>query len=241
MFCANLGAALGSGTVELLLHADGSNGSTTFTDHSATPKTITANGGAQISTASPKFGSGSGVFNGSTDYLSTPNDSAWVFGSSPFTVEAWIKTSTLPSGGDFGAVVARGAGGVGGYSWSLSVADVAGAAKLQFLVSSNFDASLSTIINSTSAVATGAWVHVAGVRDGNTLRLFVNGTQEATGTFTGAVFDSSTPLGVGAAYYSTAAVWANYFTGNIDEVRVTKGLAQYRANFTPQAAAFFPP
>jgi len=123
----------------------------------------------------------------------------------------------------------------------LGVTNVSGAAKPYFLVSSNFDASVSTILNGSSAINSGAWIHIAGVRDGNTLRLFVNGTQEASGTFTGAVFDSAGPLGVGAGYYSNLSVWANYFNGNIDEVRITKGLAQYTANFTPQIAAFSPP
>ena len=42
--------------VSLLLHGDGTNGFTTITDSSPTPKTVTAVGNAQISTAQSKFG-----------------------------------------------------------------------------------------------------------------------------------------------------------------------------------------
>ncbi len=43
--------------VSLLLHGDGTNGSTTIVDSSPTPKTVTAIGNAQLSTAQSKFGS----------------------------------------------------------------------------------------------------------------------------------------------------------------------------------------
>jgi hypothetical protein len=41
----------GFGSVSLLLHGDGTNGSTVITDSSGSPKTVTAVGNAQISTA----------------------------------------------------------------------------------------------------------------------------------------------------------------------------------------------
>ncbi|MBI4688786.1 MAG: hypothetical protein HY754_00715 [Nitrospirae bacterium] len=54
---------------KLMLHFNGTNGSTTFTD-SATSKSVTASGNAKIDTAQSKFGGASGLFNGTTDYLS---------------------------------------------------------------------------------------------------------------------------------------------------------------------------
>ncbi len=63
------------------------------------------------------------------------------------------------------------------------------------------------------------WVHVAAVRDGNTVTVYVNGESKATDTFTGSVKDSTAPLAIG-----------NYppqgdnqsFDGLIDEVRISK-------------------
>ena len=45
--------------VSLLLHMNGSNGSTSFVDSGPLQKTVTAHGGAQVSTSQSKFGGGS--------------------------------------------------------------------------------------------------------------------------------------------------------------------------------------
>src|SRR3972149_9214360 len=62
---------------KLLLHMDGANGSTTFTDEMG--QAVTANGNAQISTAQSKFGGASGLFDGTGDYLSVPASADWDF------------------------------------------------------------------------------------------------------------------------------------------------------------------
>jgi len=81
--------------VSLLLHCDGSNGSTTFTDNSPSPKTVTANGNASVSTAQSKFGGASAVFDGTGDYLSLDGSSGFAFGTGDFTIEFWLSPSVL--------------------------------------------------------------------------------------------------------------------------------------------------
>jgi hypothetical protein len=76
--------------VSLLLHGDGTNGSTTITDSSLTPKTVTAVGNAQISTAQSKFGGASILLDGSGDYLDVGSNSAFGYGLSDFTIETWV-------------------------------------------------------------------------------------------------------------------------------------------------------
>jgi len=77
--------------VSLLLHGDGTNGSTTITDSSPTPKTVTAVGDAQISTAQSKFGGSSLFFNNNfANAITTPSNAAFAFDTNDFTVEAWI-------------------------------------------------------------------------------------------------------------------------------------------------------
>ena len=61
-----------------LLHFDGANNSTTFTDE--TGKTWTAHGNAKISTAQYKFPTGSGLFDGTGDYIDTPDHADFNFG-----------------------------------------------------------------------------------------------------------------------------------------------------------------
>lgn len=64
---------------KLLLHMNGVDGSTTFTDSETTPKTITPNGSVQIDTAQSKFGGASGLFttqlaNTEMDYMEYSSD-----------------------------------------------------------------------------------------------------------------------------------------------------------------------
>jgi hypothetical protein len=84
----------------LLLHGDGTNGSTTITDSSISPKTVTAVGNAQISTAQSKFGGASIAFNGTTSYLTTPANSDFAY-DADFTIECWLYLT----GSAFGAIL----------------------------------------------------------------------------------------------------------------------------------------
>jgi len=80
-------------SVKLLLHMNGTNNSTTFTDNSGTPKTVTAYGDAKISTAQSKFGGASGVFDGSGDYLGVA--SVGNIGTSDFVLEWWMRVADV--------------------------------------------------------------------------------------------------------------------------------------------------
>ena len=65
----------------------------------------------------------------------------------------------------------------------------------------------------TAQLPLGTWSHVAATYDGDHLRLFVNGAQVGAAPYTGA--PTSTALWIGGN-----AVWAEWFAGPIDEVRV---------------------
>jgi glucose/arabinose dehydrogenase/PKD repeat protein len=67
----------------------------------------------------------------------------------------------------------------------------------------------------TSALATGAWAHLAGTYDGTTLRLYVNGAQAATLATSGSMTVSTGQLKLGGN-----AIWGEWYAGLIDDVRV---------------------
>jgi hypothetical protein len=78
--------------VSLLLHMDGSNGSTTFPDSSSNGLTVTRYGNAQISTAQSKFGGASAYFDGAGDYLELPNPNTAIGAvAGDFTIECWVR------------------------------------------------------------------------------------------------------------------------------------------------------
>jgi len=206
---------------KLLLHCNGADASTTFID-SATGKAITAVETAQVDTAQSKFGGASLLLDGNSDILTTPDHADFTTGSSDFTVDCWIK---------------RAAAGVTHGICMFNVTSIG----LGFYVFSNN--LLCAIIrkdptnysaNSTGTIGTD-WTHVAFVRDGNTLRLFINGTADGTKDVTGITADDPTGVAM-IGKYSTF-----FFNGWIDEFRVSKGIARWTANFTPPTSAYSRP
>jgi hypothetical protein len=199
--------------VSLLLHMDGSNGSTTFTDSSANNFTISVFGNAQVSTTDPKFGTGALTLDGSGDYLTTPADTAFAFGTGDFTVECWVYVN---SGNTNDGVFTFGGQGTG-----LSVAVISG----QWSLRPGGD-------DAFGSVVTGEWQHLAVCRSGTNMRLFINGTQTGM-TITGSTDLTDNQLKIGYYYNTSFAINAK-----IDEFRVTKGVARYTANFTAPTLPF---
>jgi hypothetical protein len=67
----------------------------------------------------------------------------------------------------------------------------------------------------TAALPLSAWSHLAATYDGTNLRFYVNGALITTKATTGAMPNTANPLRIGGN-----AVWGEYFSGLIDEVRV---------------------
>src|SRR6187397_1089473 len=80
--------------VVLLVHCDGANGSTTFTDVSPSAHTVGVGGAGSVSTTNPKFGTGSAV-----PYLVAAGPTVdYNFGAGQFTIEAWAYFTAAPTG-----------------------------------------------------------------------------------------------------------------------------------------------
>jgi hypothetical protein len=217
------GDSLYSQTV-LSLHCNGANGSTTFTDTSASPKTVTAQNGAAISTAQSKFNGSSLLLDGVNDHLSVPAHSDFNL-SVPFTVEAWVYPTALPSSSTWGCVVSnRPADNSGGWRLLLQT----NAINFSFV-----DAAEVVIgVQSAGAVSLNSWQHLAITWDGTTTRIFNQGVLKVASTTLG-VKNSSGGLLVGVS--NSSLLWP--FTGYIADLRITRA-ARYTASFTPPAQSF---
>ena len=208
---------LNRSNVSLLLHGNGTNGSTTITDNSPSPKTVTAVGNAQISTAQSKFGGSSMLFDGTGDQLTTPSNNAFAFGTGDFTVEAWayeIARSTYPTIIEIGSHLAA----TGIIFLTNDGGNLAG------IYSAGFFA-----MTATGSLA--AWNHYAWLPSGNSIQTFVNGVGGGAASFTNNLTNATSIKigGIGGIYD---------LNGYIDDFRVTKGVARYTANFTPPTAQF---
>jgi hypothetical protein len=199
--------------VSVLLHMNGSDASTTFTDSSSNAITVTGYGNAQLSTAQSKFGTASAYFDGTGDYLLTASSLAPLqMGTGDFTVEAFIRpTSSVAS---YRTLI------------GLTTTDN----ETLYILSGQLRWYISGTAAGTIAVDT--WYHVAASREGTSLRVFIDGT--LVDTSTNSVDITAGRLSVGA----TGALTGEFFQGWIDELRITKGVARYTANFTAPTAPF---
>ncbi len=221
--------------VSLLLHCDGANGSTTFTDVSQNPKTVTATV-ATVSTTQSKWGGASATFSGPTNNRLTVAGASTdcSFGTGDFTIEMWVyptSQSTIRAFYDDGVTT----GSIGNAAGSICIVQW----YTQWNVYCNGSVKFGT---GTGSSTLNTWQHIALTRSGTTVSLFKNGS--LVNSFTSAE-NLSCPSG--RPYIGTSSEWAGSFVyaypyvGYIDDIRVTKGVARYTTTFTPPAAAFDDP
>lgn len=179
-------------------------------------------GDAKISTAQSKFGGSSMYFDGTGDYVSVPVTPNLQFGSSSFTIEAWIYPTNM---GSYPMISAQYAGSAHAYFFSI------GASNTKLTIYLYHDGGSSYFIT-TNDVTLNTWNHVALVRNGNTVTMYINGISGGNITYTESLRNITTPITVGAD-----ATGQYPFFGYIDDFRITKGYARYTANFTPPQTA----
>ena len=167
--------------VSLLMHMDGTNGGTTFTDNSNYALTVTPTN-ATTSTTQVKFGTASAYFNGTNAYLSTaslPSNFLTQSTSIDYTIECWVYPTATPSGLVFFA------GQAGGYFPVIGM----NASRQLFGIKQN----ASTFLTFTSAVVSlNTWQHVCLVKTGTTVTAYINGVASGTNTDATTIVGSNT-------------------------------------------------
>ena len=157
----------------LLLHCDGSDDGTTFTDDSTGGDNDgTAAGGsgtAVTKTGTKKFGTASGYLVASSTHkvsLGT-NVTDFEFGAGDFTVECWFKTSAGGSGGYSNPLIANGYTAAATSNWKVYCGE--------FINAYLFSGGTGHVVTATTATDDDAWHHVAFVRNGPWIKLFIDG------------------------------------------------------------------
>jgi ribosomal protein S11 len=138
-----------------------------------------------------------------------------------FTVEAWVYYTSASSGDTSLYVTSQD----GSSYFALNIS----------MTSGNYNIYLNS---GATAIAHGitanTWTHVAMTISGTTIKIYINGTLNTT---------SATYTGVAAAGLNTTDLVGlegsgTYFTGYLNDLRITKGVARYTSTFTPPTTAF---
>ena len=189
-------------------------------DKAQVAKEIRLLGNVSSSTTETKYLTSSMYFDGTGDYITSPDNDLYEMGSADFTVELWVYCTGDP--GTWQILVGKGASGI--YSPFALYRNSDGNG---YLFGSTSGTSWA-VSNSFGALSTNTWYHLALTRSGNTWTVYKDGVSSYSTTISGSVYNNSTALAIGGRSDNT-----ELFQGYMSDVRITKGLARYTANFTP--------
>ena len=198
----------------LLLQSSSTNNQTnnTFVDSSTNNLTVTRFGNTTQGSFSPYGSRWSNYFDGTGDYLTLPTTSGiFNFGTGDFTIEAWVFPTAL-----------SGYKQIAGPTYSTTGA-------VLYLLDGTATVYTNSPIAQTPAnsVVLNTWQHIAAVRAGGTLKIYIDGVEKSSASFT-----SSLTAVNGAIGGRTSAPTQENYSGYLSNLRVVKA-AVYSANFTP--------
>jgi hypothetical protein len=213
--------------VSLLMHMSGVNNSTTFTDSSKNAFSVTANGGAKISTSSSKFGGSSGIFNGTNAYISISDNGSFDFGTGDFTIECYVNFQGTANDR---ASICGGIGPTNGdFMFAVDVAGNPATGAIWFGKNQvSWDAS-----SSSQTWNFGQWYNIAVTRVSGTMYFFRDGTLLTSVANANSYGISNSNFVIGARQLNAnSSVAGEFLNAYLDEMRITKGLGRYTSSYT---------
>jgi hypothetical protein len=206
----------------LLLHCNGADTSTTFTDSSDFGHVVTVTGNAQIDTSASKFGGASAQFDGSGDRLNLDGSADFAFGTDDFTIDMWVYHTSSATNMIYDSTPSGGGSGV--YP--------------KIYISNNrpaYEASDGSILITNNTVSQNVFNHYAVVRRSGETTFYLNGVVQGTATDTNDYSNGASRPQIGSSGTSPGSA---DFNGRIDELRVSKGIARWSTSFTPPTSAY---
>jgi hypothetical protein len=239
--------------VSLYAEFNGTEGSTDIVDSSTNALELSSNG-VTISTVTKKFGDGSGFFDGNSYIETMSGEDYGAFGTDDFTVEWWEYLAGYNSNG-FSPIIFYGNPGDDNKfasareyepQWGIARTDIYDASLLLFLGGYNSYTAGARFITGFANLS--SWTHNAIVRNNGAFSYYLNGFRVGTYNLPDINITNLTPNGVGpgtgtiggafiGGYGGEEQEW-RYFNGYLDEIRITKGVARYTANFTVPTTAY---
>jgi len=163
------------------------------------------------------FGATSIQFDGSGDYLSSPDSNDWNFSTNDFTIDFWMRLNAEGQG--VRRFVCGQADNTANYL--SAVIEVSQNNKIRVSHNQDYNKEFDTVLSAN------IWYHIAVVRSSGTVSCYINGTKETTTYSMPGDIDSPDIMSIGRA----GAYGSYYFYGFLDEFRISKGVARWNSNF----------
>jgi hypothetical protein len=166
----------------------------------------------------PSLHGGSAYFDGTGDFLTTPDSSTVAnFGNLPFTVEFWMYSTDAAS-----VIIRQNAAGTP--NWAILITSGYIYWQNGYEASSLYYIVLGSL---TTNPLRNAWTHIAITRNGsNELKFWINGVGQSSVVTDSTNYNSTNGVVIGSGSYGA-------YTGYLSDVRITKGVAVYTTTFTP--------
>jgi hypothetical protein len=236
---------------KLMLHMDGVNDGTVFTDNSASNHTVVATGDAFTDTTDYKMEPSSGYIKGDTgespnekSFLTIPHNIDFNVGSGEWTVDFWVNFQDIPpSPYKTQMYFYKKSSGANSnreftlkYNWNVS--------KLMFHYGINGalggDGSIVVYSDITWVPVKDVWYHLVYQRNGDNIEFFVNGTKIGNSIALDpaklTIYASTEDQTIGAGFDSLENY--NRLTARLDEFRFSKGIVRYPGNFIPNSRPY---
>ena len=189
---------------------------------------IETSGTAKVSTAIKKHRAA--IYLDGSSFLFVSTNPEHVLNSS-FTIETWVRPAGL--GGSIISEYYPSAGNTIAFHLSLdaafaAVASVSTAGYYPWVGCYNGSTWVLQLY-SPIPLELDAWSHLAVVYNGTTVKLFINGFLVTSSNMTWPVYQTNGYL-IGRRWDNAASP---YFTGYVEDMRITRGVARYTGTFTP--------
>ena len=166
-------------------------------------------------------------FDGSDDYIRTPDHSDLDLDTNQFTIEMWVKSSTNPTSGNMN-LVGQWGGNDKGYAVRYSLAEESFDG-WGFQYCTNEQGTDINTINGSTGIADGQWHHLAVVRESSTIKLYTDGILSSSTSISGSLHITNSERD----FYVGSDDSDKRYTGNVSNVRVIVGTALYTSSFSP--------
>jgi len=216
-----------------LLHFDGVDNSTSFIDESG--KAWSRSSTPVLDTSERRFGSSSGFFDGTNDYIKTADSPDWRLDggldTNAWTVDFWVRFASLPASTNqafFSQITDK------DNNYRFYLDDTLNT--IAWRITSG--AAVTSLITNNWSPSINIWYHIAIVKQGVTgYKMFVNGKQIGTTQVDTDVIPNLTgTFRIGHGILSSGINF--YLNGWMDEFRVSKGIARWTSDFAPPRAPY---